>query len=95
MEQAALQIKKVEEKVQQLVRQYQLAQKEIKTLQKENARLSSDLQMRIKHADELQQKIDTSSLSTMSMDADAKKDLAKKIDAYLKEIDNCIALLNS
>lgn len=89
------QIQRVEEKVQQLLKLYQSAQKEVQRLQKENAKLTHDLQLRTTRADELHQKIDTLKLNTLSMDAQAKEDLEKRINTYLKEIDNCLALLNS
>ena len=89
------QILRVEDKLQQLLKQYHLAQKEVVRLQKENARLSLELQTRSKQVDELHQKVDTIRLNTHSMDAEATKDFEKRINAYLKEIDTCLALLNS
>jgi uncharacterized coiled-coil DUF342 family protein len=89
------QLLRVEDKIQQLLKQYQSAQKEVIRLQKENAKLSNDLQTRTKQVDELHQKIDTLRLNTLSMDAEARNDFEKRINAYLKEIDNCLALLNS
>ena len=89
------QIHRVEEKVQQLLKLYQSGQKEVQRLQKENAKLTHDLQLRTTQADELHQKIDTLKLNTLSMDAEAKKDLEKRINTYLKDIDKCLALLHS
>lgn len=89
------QLQRVDEKLRQLIQKYQLAQKEVNRLQKENTRLSGDLQLRSQQANDLQQKVDTLKLNTNGLDTEAKKDFEKRINIYLKEIDNCLALLNS
>ena len=83
------------QKVQQLVKQYG-------TLQRENISLKKDLEKQTMQAIEnmdqvkkLQKQLDSLNLSSHVWDADDKKSLQKRIDAYLKEIDICLQLLNN
>ena len=89
------QIQRIEEKVQRLVKEYHLAQKEIQHLQKENMRLAEMLQSRTEQANQLHQKVDALKISANSLDDSTKKDLEKRINIYLKDIDKCLALLHS
>ena len=86
-------LKRIQEKLQQLLKQYS-------TLQKENARLKDDLQtaqqklgVQQKSAEELKQQVSVLKLSSGDMSEHDKKEFEKKINSYLKEIDRCIAML--
>lgn len=90
-----LQIKSIQDKLQQLLKQQAL-------LQKENARLKKDLEKANSLADEkqlslqsLQQQVDVAKLSSGNLNDAEKNALSKRIDTYLKEIDKCLALLNT
>ncbi len=89
------QLKTVHDKLLQLLRQYQV-------LQKENHQLKTDLQqakMLAKGKDDkltrLQEQLDITQLSTGNLNAAEKKALEKRIDLYLKEIEKCLSLLNT
>lgn len=89
------QIQRVEEKVQRLLKEYDIGQKEIKRLQKENNKLKEQLQAKSELVDQLQRKMDSMKLNGGLMDESSKKDLEKRINTYLKDIDKCLALLHS
>jgi chromosome segregation ATPase len=88
------QIQTVTDKVQLLLKQYNDAQKEIQKLTKENASLKLLVEERNQQTLQLQQKVEALRLTSVSLNDDVKKDLEKRINVYLKEIDNCLALLN-
>lgn len=86
-------LKRIQEKLQQLLKQYA-------ALQKDNTRLTGELnsaQQKIaaqqKNADELKQQVSVLKLSVGEMSEADKKEFEKRINGYLKEIDRCIALL--
>lgn len=88
------QLKTFQEKLQQLVKQYQ-------TLEKENAKLKEELgqklvqnQMQQQQITLLQQQLDSKQLFSTALSTEQKLSLHKRIDAYLKEIDKCLSLLN-
>jgi len=90
------QILSIELKVQQVLKMYQQAQKENMQLQRENSKLKEQLQLKTEQTHQLQQKIDALKMSAGNgMDDKAKKDLERRINTYLKDIDKCLALLHS
>ncbi len=89
------QIQRIENKVQQLLKEYTTAQKEIQRLQKENLHLTQQLQSRTEQANQLHQRVDAQNFSVSNLEDKAKKDLEKRITTYLKDIDKCLALLHS
>ena len=87
-------IRRINEKLQQLLKKYSF-------LQKENAKLKNELQAirsKEKEKDEqlqlLSLRIDVLKASKGEMKEDEKKSFEKKINQYLKDVDKCIALLN-
>ena len=89
------QILRIEGKVLHLLKEYNHSQKEIQRLQKENDRLNNLLQSYTTATDKHNQKVDALKISAGSLKSNEKKDLEKRIDAYLKDIDKCLALLHS
>lgn len=87
-------IKRVNDKLQQLLRQYLQLQKENERLQNTIKKLESDRQEKIQQVELLQQQVAILKASTGKMDESDKKALEKKINQYLKEIDKCITLLS-
>lgn len=88
------QLKKANEKLQQLLKQYQL-------LQKENGKLKQDIQLLNSQNDALsaesekwQQQTEILKLSKGEMNESEKKAFEKRLNQYVREIDRCIALLN-
>ncbi len=89
------QIQRIEDKVQQLLKEYSLARKEIQQLQKENDRLQEQLKLQNGQVAELNQKADSLKMYAGGLPGSTKKELEKRIDTYLKDIDKCLALLHS
>lgn len=84
----------INEKLQQLLKQYG-------RLQKENDRLKDELQqsasrendMRYK-IDEMQQHVSILKLGSGEMNERDRKEFEKKINGYIREIDKCISFLS-
>lgn len=90
-----LQIKSIQDKLQQLLKQQAL-------LQKENQKLKKELEKSIVVSDEkerslqvIRQQVDVLKLGAGNLNNAEKNALGKRIDVYLKEIDKCLALLNT
>ena len=88
------QIQRIEEKVLLLSKEYNLARKEIQRLQKENTRLNELVQVHNSQVEKLNQK-GILKVNSSNLTPTEKKELEKKIDDYLKDIDKCLALLHS
>jgi archaellum component FlaC len=93
MPESEVQLKRIQEKLQRLVKQYSF-------LQKENARLTHELQntkeqtsSHLKNVDNLKEQVNVLRLNAGDMNEADKKEFEKKLNTYLKEIDRCIALL--
>lgn len=89
-----LQLKKIQDKLHQLLKQHA-------TLQKENQRLKDELEQSTKdvlihkhHIDELKQQVEVLKITSGTWEEGDKKDFEKRINLYVKEIDRCIALLS-
>jgi chromosome segregation ATPase len=89
------QIQRIEEKLSLLLKEYNLARKEIQRLQKENIRLNDLVQSYNDQSNKLHQKDEVLKINTGNLSSNTRKDLEKKIEAYLKDIDKCLALLHS
>lgn len=90
-----VQLKNLQAKLQQLLKQYQL-------LQKENEQLKKQLELNKNYAanshelnQSLQQKMVVNGLVHQQNNSADKVVLEKKIDKYLQEIDKCLLLLNA
>jgi chromosome segregation ATPase len=88
------QIQAVNEKLQQLLKQYQSLQKDNQRLLKENEHLKEKYDVKNEQTHQLQQKMEALKLTSVALNDDVKKDLEKRINSYLKEIDKCLTLLN-
>ena len=85
----------IEEKVLQLLKQYQQIQKENLQLQKETKSTKAQLESVTTEKNRLLQQVDAMKINGSTMEESSKKDLEKRINIYLKEIDHCLALLNT
>lgn len=82
------------EKLQQLLRQYNRLQKENERL-KEELQQSKNREVEIQtKIDELQQQISILKLGSGDMSERDKKEFEKKINSYIREIDKCISFLS-
>jgi len=87
-------IKRIQEKLQQLLRRHH-------DLQKENIQLKKELEISVKQSSQNQQTIDTLrqqvevlKITSGNWNENDKKEFEKRINQYIKEIDKCIALLS-
>jgi hypothetical protein len=95
MADTATQIKKIQEKLQLLVKQHLALQKENSQLTTELDHSKQLLAANIASMDDLKQKLDIAKMGTGAMNEAERKEMEKRINGYVKEIDRCIALLGS
>lgn len=93
MENTQLQI--LEEKLQQLLVRYKRLQKENHNLKDELHIAQTNLAMAKNYTTELQQKLDVQNMGVQNISAEEKLHLNKRIDLYLKEIQDCLNMLNA
>jgi len=86
-------LKRIQDKLQQLLKQHA-------ALQKENSKLKEELDvarqktvLHQKSTDELKQQVSILKVSAGDMSETDKKEFEKRINGYLKEIDRCITML--
>jgi chromosome segregation ATPase len=89
------QLKTIQAKLQQLLKQYQLVLKENAQLKKELEKSHHNNSEKTEQLQALQQQVDVLKLGVKGWSEEEKVELEKRIDVYLKEIDKCIALLNN
>ena len=94
MSPSELQLKRIHEKTQQLVKQYLQLQHENEQLKKE-VQISSEKQDLYKNRMEtLEEKVAVLKTATGQMSEVDKKEIEKRLNHYLKEIDRCITMLS-
>ena len=87
------QLKRIQEKLQQLLKQHAAVIKENSKLREELDAARQKILGQQKSADELKQQVSILKVSAGEMNEQDKKEFEKRINGYLKEIDRCIALL--
>lgn len=87
-------IQNIKEKLQKLIKQYQLLQKENLQLKKQVEKQSISLKQHQQTIEQLRQKNDISSVQAHLLNKQEKAALEKRINKYLKEIDTCLTLLS-
>lgn len=87
-------IKRVNNKLQQLLKQYQFLQKENEKLKETLKDLQLTKQQEAEQINQLQQQVSILKTSIGQMTEPDKKVFEKQINQYIKEIDKCIALLS-
>ena len=94
MSPSELQLKRIQEKAQLLVKQYQQLQTENEQLKKE-VRLFAEKQETYKTKMEtLEEKVAVLKTATGQLNDTDKKEVEKRLNHYLKEIDRCITMLS-
>ena len=88
------QLKRIQDKLQQVLKEYA-------ALQKENLRLKEELDKNRtqsfshqRNIEDLKQQVDVLKITSGDWDPNDKKEFEKRINSYIKEIDRCIALLS-
>ena len=91
----------LENKLKRIQDKLQLLLKQFASLQSENNRLKKELEKNTKNSfvyqqnmDELKQQVAVLKITSGNWEETDKKDFEKRINAYIKEIDRCIALLS-
>ncbi len=85
----------LEEKLQQLLTRYKRLQKENQNLKDELHLVQTDLALTKNRETELQQKLDVQNMGVQNLSDEGKQNLNKRIDAYLKEVQDCLNMLNA
>jgi archaellum component FlaC len=86
-------IRRIQEKLQQLVKQYSALQKENEKLSLQLSLLKEKENIQYQQIEELNQQVSLLKAAKSGMSEEDKKDFEKRINQYLKEIDKCIAML--
>lgn len=89
------QLKRIQNKLQELLKQHTALLKENQQLKKEIAEANKQYKLQLQHIEELKQQVSILKLASDEMSATDKKDFEKRISFYIKEIDKCIALLSN
>lgn len=87
------QIKRIQDKLQQLLKAHAALQKENRRLKDELQTAAAKISSNQQQVEELKQQVSVLKVSAGSMNEADKKEMEKRINGYLKEIDRCIALL--
>ena len=88
------QFNSLNDKLQQLLKQYQRLQKENEKL-KEELILAKNKELETEHKiEEIQQQVSIMKISSGDMSEKDKKEFEKKINQYIREIDKCISFLS-
>ena len=88
-----LHLKRIQEKLQQLLKSHASLQKENSKLKEELAHLKEKNVVQQKSAEDLKQQVSILKVNSGDMTEADKKEFEKRINGYLKEIDRCISLL--
>ena len=87
-------LKRIQEKVQHLLKQHTALQKENETLRDELGQLRKEASQFRENSATLQQQVEIMKYNNGDMDAEDRKQFEKRINSYIKEIDRCIAMLS-
>jgi len=88
------QIKRIHEKLQQLLKQYGALQKENQSLREELEATQKQISHYQGTTENLKQQVSILQLGSSQMSEGDKKEFEKKINTYIKEIDRAIAMLS-
>lgn len=81
------------EKLQLAVQQYQTMQRENARLQKELQDLKGKEELHLQQITELENKVAALKMAAGQIEVTDRKELEKKLNLYIREIDRCIAML--
>jgi chromosome segregation ATPase len=87
------QIRRIHDKLQQLLRQRDLLLKENGKLKEELRQLQQDKTGQVTRLEQLQQQVEILGVTKAAMSEGEKKELEKRLGQYIREIDRCITLL--
>lgn len=87
-------IKRINGKLQQLLKQYQLLQKDNERQSRLIAELQQEKEANTRQISLLKEQVSILKAATGQMNEADKKDFEKTINQYIREIDKCIGLLS-
>lgn len=87
-------LRRIQDKVQLLVKQHTVLQKENQSLKEELALAKKETSTAREDLNMLKQQVEILRYSNGEMGEDDKKQFEKRINGYLKEIDRCITMLS-
>ena len=87
-------LKRINDKLQQVAQRYQLLHKENQQLNRDIKVLKEKEVAREKKISDLELKIAAFKTATGRLDDSEKKEIDKRLNHYIREIDRCIALLS-
>jgi len=93
MEELELQVKRIHEKLQQVLRQRETLLKENTKLKEELRQLKQSEGTRTDQVEQLKQQVEILKVKKGEMPLAEKAVLDKRLSQYIREIDRCIALL--
>ena len=88
------QLKRIQDKLQQVLRDHSSLQKENLRLKEELDKNRSQAFVHQQNIEDLKQQVDVLKITSGNWDPNDKKEFEKRINFYIKEIDRCIALLS-
>jgi len=88
------QLKRIQDKMQQVLKQHAALQKENLKLKEEIEKNKNQSLSKQKNIDDLKQQVEVLKITSGEWDENDKKEFERRINGYLKEIDRCIALLS-
>ena len=86
-------IRRIQDKLQQLLRQRDLLLKENGKLREELRLLRQDQTGQVTRLEQLQQQVEILGATKAAMSEGEKRELEKRLGQYIREIDRCITLL--
>jgi chromosome segregation ATPase len=90
---AELRVRRIQEKLQQLLRQRDLLLKENGKLRDELRQLQQDHTDQTTRLEQLQQQVEIVKATKTAMSEGEKRALEKRLGLYIREIDRCIAMI--
>ncbi|MFC0775195.1 hypothetical protein [Terrimonas alba] len=87
-------LRRIQDKVQQLVKQHSVLQKENQSLKEELDLVKKEASEVRENSNTLKQQVEILRYSNGEMGEEDKKQFEKRINGYLKEIDRCITMLS-
>jgi len=93
MKELELQVRRINDKLQQMLRQRDALLKENEKLKGEMRQLQSDHSHHLAKLEQLHQQVEILKASKGEMNEGEKKAFEKRLGQYIREIDRCIALL--
>jgi chromosome segregation ATPase len=87
-------LKRIQDKLQQLLKRQAILQKENQSLKEELGGIKKQAEEFNSSAETLKQQVEILKYNTGGMDEEEKKQFEKRLTGYLKEIDRCITMLS-